>query len=146
MNILKEIKKVVTPKNSQKEITDFIEQRKTFIKTINDSVARRKDFYMTKAKLENIGIVHIFDKNWPKGGMTIAFKKSNPYKSGVMVDVAVNNCSMEDTFSRSHGTVGALEKFFEGKIIQIPLLRFYDERDLPALIKNLFSRMYLPVF
>ena len=146
MNILKEIKKVVATKNNLKEITEFIEQRKEFVKTINESVARRKEFYMTKAKLEGVGIVHIFDADWPKGGMTVAFKKSNPYKSGVMVDIAVNNCSTEDTFSRSHGTVGALEKFFEGKIIQVPLLRFYDERDLPTLIKTHFRRMYLPVF
>ena len=143
MNILKELKKVVTPRNSVEEIKAFAEARKEFVKTINESVARRKEFYLTKAKLEGVGIVHIFDKESPKGGLTIAYKKCNPYKSGIMVDIAVNTCAAEDTFSRSHGTTGALEKFFDGKVVSLPLLKFYSEDELSSVIKEQFKRMFL---
>lgn len=118
------------------------EARADFVKTINEAVERRKEFYLTKAKLEGVGIVHVFDKDDPKGGMTIAFKKCNTYKSGVMVDIAVNTCSDDDTFSKSHGTIGALEKFFEGKVVSLPLLRYVHERELPGTVKQLFKSVH----
>lgn len=118
------------------------EARIDFIRALNEAVERRKEFYTTKAKLEGVGIVHVFDKINPKGGMTIAFKKCNAYKSGVMVDIAVNTCSDTDTFSKSHGTVAALEKFFEGKVVSLPLLKYIDERELPTAVKQLFNSIH----
>jgi len=135
---------IPTKANDPKAFAEaFAEARVDFVKTINESIARRKEFYLTKAKLEGVGIVHIFDKDFPKGGMTIAYKKCNPYKSGIMVDIAVNTCSEADTFSRSHGTVGALEKFFDGQVVSLPLLKFCNKDELALVIKQHFKRMFL---
>jgi hypothetical protein len=97
---------------------------------------------LAKAKEDGVGIVHIFDTEWTKGGMTVAFKKSNEFDSGCMVDVAVNTCSKEDTFSRALGTTGALDKFFDGQTIQLPLLQYYPKSELSAIVKASFTRLY----
>jgi hypothetical protein len=97
---------------------------------------------LAKAKEDGVGIVHIFDDQWTKGGLTIAFKKCTKFESGCMVEVAVNTCSREDTFSRAIGTTGALDKFFDGQTIQLPLLNFYPKSELSAVVKDSFTRLY----
>lgn len=94
------------------------------------------------AKKDNVGIVHIYSTDCPNGGLTVAFRKSNEYSSGVMVDVAVQVCSKEDTFSKKIGVVGALNKFFEGEVIQLPLLTFYTPDMLNHAVKQAFTAMY----
>lgn len=94
------------------------------------------------AKVENVGIVHIFNPDFPYGGMTVAFTKSNKYASGVMVDVAVATCSKEDTFSKKIGTTRALELFFSGSVIQLPLLNLYSPEDINFAVKRAFESLY----
>lgn len=113
-----------------------------FTRIIKDAVKRRNEFFQTKARLEGVGIVHIFDECNNKGGLTIAFKKCNDHKSGDMVDIAVNTCSKNDTFSKSHGTGGALEKFFSGERISLPLLKNKNASELASVVKNTFTRLY----
>ena len=93
------------------------------------------------AKSLDVGIVHIFDVDYPKGGMTVAYQKSTPYNFGDMVRVAVATCSEEDTFNRKIGTTIALNNFFDGKIIELPLLRNHLTDDLSFYVKNLFTRL-----
>jgi len=97
---------------------------------------------MARAKADNIGIVHIHNNNWPRGGLTVAFRKANDFKSGTMVEVAVNTCSSKDMFSRKLGTVGALRKFFDGETIQLPLLKVYQEEDLSWAVKQAFTGLW----
>jgi 3-polyprenyl-4-hydroxybenzoate decarboxylase len=97
---------------------------------------------MARAKDESIGIVHIHSNNWPRGGLTVAFKKANEFKSGTMVEVAVNTCSSKDMFSRKLGTVGALRKFFDGETIQLPLLNMYQEEDINWAVKQAFTALW----
>lgn len=103
----------------------------------------RKEMLL-KAKICGVGIVHIkSDENgWRKGGMTIAFKKSNRYPRGRMVEVAVAVCSPDDTFSRKIGTKLALEKFFSEEVIELPLLEFYSPEDINQAVKQAFSNMW----
>ena len=95
-----------------------------------------------KAKLLNVYVIHIFDKQYPKGGMTIAFRKISQYKSGKMVECAVANCSDQDTFSKRTGTIVALEKFFYGQTIELPLLAYYNSCDLNTVVKRAFTALY----
>ena len=103
----------------------------------------RKEMLL-KAKICGVGIVHIKsdEGGWRKGGMTIAFKKSNRYPRGRMVEVAVAVCSPDDTFSRKTGTKIALEKFFSEEIIELPLLEFYSPEDINQAVKQAFSNMW----
>jgi hypothetical protein len=97
---------------------------------------------MARAKDENIGIVHIHNDYFPRGGLTVAFKKANEYKSGTMVEVAVNTCSDKDMFNRKLGTTGALRKFFDGETIQLPILNTYQEEDLSWAVKQAFTALW----
>lgn len=98
---------------------------------------------LRKAKVCGVGIVHIHEHNsWRKGGMTVAFKKCNQYKHGRMVEVAVSVCSPEDIFSRKIGTKMALEKFFDGYTIELPLLTFSQPEDINGAVKEAFMGMW----
>jgi len=117
----------------------FNEQKAELKRTADELRAR----YLKIAKDQGIGIVHIHSEGI-KGGLTIAFSKSSPYKHGVMVEVAVNTCSTNDTFSRKLGTHGALEKFLSGETILLPLLLSAsgDVSDLNWTVKQAFTNLY----
>jgi isocitrate dehydrogenase len=91
------------------------------------------------AKHDGIGIVHIHNV---QGGITIAFSPANEHKSCRMVKVAVQTCSINDTFNRRLGTAGALMKFYAEDTIQLPLLDNYDKEDLAYVVKQAFSALY----
>lgn len=113
--------------------------------TVKNDKVYQKEYrakLLAHAKAEGIGIVHINPNYLNKGGLTIAFKKCNDFKSGVMVDVAVAVCSDKDTFSRKIGAQIALEKFWRSETIQLPLLRLYTENDLSYSVKVAFSALY----
>jgi len=115
-------------------------EHKVELKQTADELRAR---YIKIAKDQDIGIVHIH-YDGIKGGMTIAFRKASPYKHGVMVDVAVNVCSIKDAFSRKLGTFGAIQKFLDGETIQLPLLAgtYGDTCDLNWTIKRAFTTLY----
>ena len=90
----------------------------------------------------NVGIVHIFNQNYPIGGLTVAYKKCSEFTSGHMVKVAVASCSPQDTFSKKIGTKIALEKFFNDNTIDLPILIDYDVEWLGYAIKRKFKALY----
>lgn len=106
---------------------------------IRDSIKRQNDNLLAAAREEGIGLVHIHNG---KGGITIAFKPATPYKNCYMVDVAVNTCSVEDTFVRKLGAIGAVEKFLGGETIQLPLLSMFSNEDLSYVVKRAFTALY----
>lgn len=95
--------------------------------------------YATKM---GVGLVHIYDKDSPKGGLTVAFRKTTQYKSGVMVEVAVATCSTQDSFSKKIGTVLALGKFADGETIYLPINCALNGENLAYNIKSAFWRLY----
>jgi len=97
---------------------------------------------LLQARDQKVGLVHIHDSDYPKGGLTVAFQKSNEYNSGRMVTVAVAVCSPEDTFSRKIGSQQALEKFFNGETIQLPLLQYHIAEDINWAVKQAFTALY----
>jgi hypothetical protein len=89
-----------------------------------------------------VGIVHIFCQYSNKGGLTVAFKKCSPHVSGRMVEVAVATCSPEDTFSKKIGTHLALNSWFNGETIKLPLLGGYPDEDINGAVKQAFKALY----
>lgn len=91
----------------------------------------------------DVGIVHIYNPDCAKGGMTIAYQKSTDHKSGMMVDVAVQVCSDMDSFSKKTGTAGARAKFDNGETIQLPLLKsYFAKEDIAFAVKESFTALY----
>ena len=126
---------MITPKNQRYDGATVVD----YIKEAEENIRQEM---LLKAKLCGVGIVHIKDHDgWRKGGMTVAFRKSNQYKYGRMVEVAVATCSPEDTFSRKIGTKMALEKFFGGERIELPLLTFFMPEDINEAVKRAFTAL-----
>lgn len=108
--------------------------------------ARLRTEMRAKAQMYGIGIVHIFDEELPRGGLTVAFKKSSDYKSGRMVECAVAVCSVEDTFSKKTGTTIAVARFLDGETINLPILiNSWDRDDVNGAVKQAFTAFYKAV-
>lgn len=102
-----------------------------------------RQYYLELARIKGIGIVHIFDKYHPFGGLTVAFSRCNPdLKNGVMADVSLAYCSRLDNFSRKEGTHLALHKFFNDDHIQMPLFAHSHIDGDNALVKSIFGQMF----
>lgn len=101
-----------------------------------------RKYLLGRALILKIGIVHIRNFFNNKGGLTVAFRKSSPHSGGVMVECAVQVCSNKDTFSRKIGTTGALNRFFNGETIQLPILQTYSEEDMSHVVKQAFTVLY----
>ncbi len=89
-----------------------------------------------------ISIVHIFNPGHPMGGLTVAFRKSTPWVSGEMVDVAVATCSALDRFNRKVGTNIAITNFKNGNTISLPILLSFTSADINWAVKRTFSAFY----
>ena len=88
------------------------------------------------------GANHIYDTENHKGGLTVAFRKVSQFGSGKMVQCAVNTCSNKDAFNKKIGAKGALEKFFNGETIELPILEIWTEEDLNWAVKQSFTQLY----
>lgn len=98
---------------------------------------------LQRAKYSGVQLVHVFDEDNPKGGLTIAFRKCRPNeRSTNMVDVAVATCSYSDNFNRKIGTQLALAKFFDEETVALPLSTGHSDEDLNGLIKRKFTALY----
>lgn len=91
--------------------------------------------------LDTLEVVHIYDPEYPKGGMTVAYRKSGQYKSGVMVEVAVQVCSDSDSFSKKIGNVGAKRRFLNGETIHLPILKNFYPEDIGFAVKQAFTAL-----
>ena len=117
------------------------------METITKSEQRQRDEeyrldLMAKATILGVGLVHIYDTIDHKGGLTVAFRKVSQFGSGKMVQCAVNTCSNKDSFSKKIGARGALEKFFNGETIELPILEVWAEEDLNWAVKTAFTNLY----
>lgn len=112
------------------------------LKEVKRQEAKELADMLNQAKEEGVGIVHIFDEYLPKGGMTIAFRKCSPYANTRMVEVAVAVCSPEDTFNKRIGNRIALDKFFAGITIELPILLTASPENLNHMVKTAFNSFY----
>jgi hypothetical protein len=126
-----------------KPISSVVEAAITAVsqaKLANEVSKGNRATYIRYAAENNIKIVHIFNKERPKGGLTVAFRKTMPHQASTnMVEVAVATCSLADNFSRKIGTHLALQSFEEGNTIRLPLSYGYPEEDLNKTVIEFFS-------
>ncbi len=90
------------------------------------------------AKEDDIHVVHTFDKEYHKGGFTIAWQRDGDFsaktgKFGKMINVAISYCSTEDYFSRKIGAFNALTNAYSGRFIQLPI----GEADSDIIVSEL---------
>lgn len=125
-----------------KTIPQEILDQQTQLANVKRIVEAERKEMLRKAEVTGVGIVHIFNPSDTKGGLTVAFRKCLPEQvSTNMVDVSVAVCSRSDTFSRKIGTYNALEKFFYGEIISLPLSSGYADEDLAGTVKFAFTAL-----
>lgn len=91
------------------------------------------------ARAHGIKIVHYFDQDNLKGGVTMAYRKSSDFDNCRMVDVAVAYCSPHDTFSKKVGSEVALYAFLDGQTIQVPARVNGDDNSIPYILRGMFS-------
>lgn len=115
-------------------------QTKSEIKQEQEDLRRE---LLEDAQMDGVQVVHVFNPERPKGGLTIAFRKHLPeHKSTNMVQLSVATCSTLDNFSRKTGTMLALQSFFNGGTIDLPLSSGYADEDLSKIVKDTFTRLY----
>lgn len=108
-----------------------------------ERAATERELLLSDARRNGVNVVHIFNEEYPKGGLTVAFRKTMPgQKSTNMVDCAFAVCSFLDSFNRKIGTEQALAKWFDGDIVQLPLSAGYAEEDLNGRVKQAFTAMW----
>jgi hypothetical protein len=112
-------------------------------KSLMSVIEQERQTLLADAKRNGVSIVHIFCTENTKGGLTIAFRKTRPNEQSTnMVDVAIATCSFSDTFSRKIGTQIALQKWFDGDMIQLPLSSGHADEDLNGRVKWAFTSMW----
>lgn len=112
-------------------------------KALKKQMEEDRQRLVADAKRNGVGIVHAFNPKNPKGGMTIAFRKTMPNQQSTnMVDVAIATCSSADTFDRKIGTQIALAKWFNTETISMPLSSGRPEEDLNGRVKYIFTEMW----
>lgn len=88
--------------------------------------------------LDIVSIVHAFNKENPKGGVTIAYRQCEYFKNSKMVEVTAVYCSEADSFSRKIGTKMALNKFAKGETMLVPARINGEKTDVPVTLRNMF--------
>jgi hypothetical protein len=91
----------------------------------------------------HIRIVHLFNKEHPYGGCTIAYQPirhdGNGYPIGTFARVAVSYCNTKDRYNRKLGQQLALENLLEGEFIKLPI--YFQGRPVVAL-KQIFQDIF----
>lgn len=107
---------------------------------------RQRADLLKYAEKVGVGIVHIYDKTNPKGGMTVAYRKATQYKSGFMVEIAIATCSEQDCFAKKVGTLLALGKFADGETIFVPIRGLmHNSEGIAFNVKYAFESLYYAV-
>lgn len=112
-------------------------------KALMEEIEQERQHLLSDAKRNGVNVVHVFSENYPKGGLTIAFRKTMPnQKSTNMVDCAVVTCSAMDNFNRKVGTMLALRKWFDCDTVQLPLSGGWEGEDLNGIVKRKFHALF----
>ena len=123
--------------------------KENYIYNQEQAILRRQDTekfredLLRDAKTNGVSVVHVFDKEHPYGGLTIAFRKAKPNQvSTNMVTCSIVTCAYQDTFNRKVGTELALRNWFDGETIDLPLSTGYADEELNGIVKRKFTQLY----
>ncbi len=91
----------------------------------------------------HIRVVHLFDKRWPFGGVTVAYqpekcKQSNGFPVGNFARVAVAYCNDSDRYCRKTGQSIAVNRLINDEFVLLPL---YLNRQPVNTLKSMFAMM-----
>src|SRR5574343_208892 len=74
-------------------------------------------------KTQNLGIIHSFDREYTKGGVTIVFNKTSSKptnsKKHNIVSVSTSLCHPNDSYNKKIGLYLAVKNWIDGKQIQL---------------------------
>lgn len=90
------------------------------------------------AKQDGIHLLHTFDRNFHKGGFTIAWQRSGVGRNTRMINVAISYCSLEDYFARKIGAFNALCNAYNGRFIQLPI-NSEDSAEIVSRLREIFD-------
>lgn len=112
-------------------------------KLLLEQIEQERVELLKDAERNGVKVVHVFYPEFPKGGLTIAFRKSMPGQvSTNMVECAVVTCSFADNFNRKLGTTLALRQWFDGSTVALPLSSGHADEDLSGRVKRAFMALY----
>jgi len=85
--------------------------------------------YIKNAKtLNHVRVVHLFNKQNPYGGCTIAYKPklhdSKGYPAGLFADVAIAYCNEKDRYNRKLGEATAVLRLIKGRSVSMPIYKY----------------------
>lgn len=91
--------------------------------------------------MHHIRVVHFFDKWYPKGGCTVAYRPEiydyTGYPKGKFARVAVAWCNPKDTYDRKAGEAVAVELLMEGNYNLMPIyVEGHPVRALRAMFQD----------
>jgi hypothetical protein len=92
----------------------------------------------------HIRVVHLFDKKFSYGGVTVAyqpekFKSSNGFPLGIFAKVSVAYCNDSDRYCRKTGQSIAVNRLINGEFILLPI---YATRQPVNTLKQMFECLY----
>lgn len=129
----------IEPKPMAGQTPAFIKAKAALVNSIEQDRQR----LLEDATRNGVSVVHVFDHDYPKGGLTVAFRKSRPNeRSTNMVDCAIATCSYSDNFNRKIGTQIALNKWFTKDTVELPLASGHEDEDLNGRVKRKFMALY----
>lgn len=93
---------------------------------------------------QHIRVVHIFDKHYPYGGVTIAYRPerhdSSGFPTGKFASVSVAYCNPSDRYSRRTGEAVAIGNLISGSSILMPVyFNGHPVRNLIDIFTNTFD-------
>ena len=93
-----------------------------------EEFAKKNIFTNEVIERHGLEVIHFYNRDmWstPYGGMTVVYRK---LKTNSFIEVATSICSKRDLYCRKLGKQLAVNNFFDGKIIHLPLSGNYPDQ------------------
>lgn len=106
----------------------------------NTDVKEQREYLKKLIAQEHIRVVHLFDKDFPYGGCTIAYRPerhdNSGFPTGRFARVSVAYCSPSDRYSRRTGEAIAVGKLIGNESVLMPI---YRNKHPVKNLKSIFS-------
>lgn len=89
-----------------------------------------------------VKLLYLIDPCTRKGGVTVAYREAGAFRNSRMVEVSVAYCNPRDFFSKKIGRSIALENFYNGASITLPLRDPSDDNSIVDNLKTMFGQFY----
>lgn len=86
-----------------------------------------------------LNIIHCFDPEHNRGGVTICYKKCENHRNSRMVEVSVSYCSQHDSYNKKIGVRQAVERFYYNETITVPARSYNCDDSIPINLERMFA-------